>query len=54
MTPLAINRRHFFSRTSHGIGMAALASLLPSRSPGAEANQDAPGPHGTLGKPHFN
>jgi hypothetical protein len=28
VTPLAINRRHFFSRTATGIGGAALASLL--------------------------
>ena len=26
--PLSLNRRHFFGRTSHGIGIAALASLI--------------------------
>jgi Protein of unknown function (DUF1501) len=29
MDPLSITRRHFFSKTSTGIGAAALASLLP-------------------------
>ena len=38
---LEINRRHFFSRTSTGIGTAALASLLCSRSANqARAEED--------------
>jgi hypothetical protein len=55
---LHLNRRHFFSRTSLGIGGAALAAILnddlaPTRAatPGP-INLDA-APHGILGKPHF-
>ena len=45
MTPhLDITRRHFFSRASTGIGIAALASLLRGEEPKAGA---------LPGLPHF-
>lgn len=46
--PLRITRRQFFGRTSSGIGIAALASLLnpPLLAGGAPAIQSAPGPSG--------
>jgi hypothetical protein len=43
MTELSLTRRHFFSRTSTGIGVAALASLLPQESRAS----------GVPGLPHF-
>jgi len=39
---LSINRRHFLSRTSLGIGGAALAALLPGCLPGTSTNGLAP------------
>ncbi len=44
MNPLEMTRRHFFSRTSKGIGVAALSSLL---------NRDAQASGGLPGLPHF-
>src|ERR1043166_7244163 len=41
---LALTRRHFFSRSSTGIGIAALASLL---------SENAPASGGLPGLPHF-
>src|SRR5712675_1202356 len=41
---LALTRRHFFSRSSKGIGIAALMSLL---------SEDATGAGGLPGLPHF-
>src|SRR5262245_13412091 len=49
---IVLTRRHFFGRTSAGIGMAALATLL-----GSERNSRANGPgesaDGLPGLPHF-
>ncbi|MBI3680412.1 MAG: DUF1501 domain-containing protein [Acidobacteria bacterium] len=45
MTPLEITRRHFFSRTSTGVGAAALASLL---------GREAKAAGGLPGLPHFS
>ena len=42
--PLALTRRHFFSVSSKGIGIAALASLL---------SEDAKASGGLPGLPHF-
>ncbi|WP_165229523.1 DUF1501 domain-containing protein [Aquisphaera insulae] len=59
--PLAVNRRHFFSRTSLGVGSAALASLI-GRSAMADADPAAdvpprtavdPAYRGVLAAPHF-
>jgi hypothetical protein len=49
---LSMTRRHFFGRTSTGIGVAALASLL---DPKAFAGTPAAGPKtvGLAGMPHF-
>ena len=44
-----ITRRHFFSRTSTGIGIAALGSLLTQDGFGAEAGATG----GMPGLPHF-
>ncbi|MBI3693733.1 MAG: DUF1501 domain-containing protein [Acidobacteria bacterium] len=44
MKPLLLTRRHFFSRTSTGLGLAALASLLP---------RDLEASTGLPGLPHF-
>jgi uncharacterized protein DUF1501 len=50
-TQLLLTRRHFFSLTSTGIGVAALASLL---SKDLRASDEAPNPAGGLpGLPHF-
>ena len=49
-TQLLLTRRHFFARTSHGLGMAALASLLGER---AAADQPAGHTGGLPGLPHF-
>jgi len=46
LTELALTRRHFFSRTSTGIGIAALASLL-------KESGHAAGAGGLPGLPHF-
>jgi hypothetical protein len=46
MNPLALTRRHFFSRTSTGIGVAALASLL-------KASDRDPKTGGLVGLPHY-
>ena len=46
MTELALTRRHFFSRSSTGIGVAALASLL-------EGSGHASDSGGLPGLPHF-
>jgi len=52
MQNLTINRRHFFSRASTGIGVAALASLLQEQSPAATTEQrNAIG--GLSDLPHF-
>jgi len=47
-----MNRRHFLSKTSLGIGSAALASLLNPLKGFANTNNSAP-TDGVLGKPHF-
>lgn len=49
---LRMTRRAFFSRTSTGIGIAALASLLPA-SLSAEESKFNPKTGGLLGLPHF-
>jgi len=46
LTELALTRRHFFSRTSTGIGVAALASLLAESGHAAHSG-------GLPGLPHF-
>lgn len=46
---LKLTRRHFFSRTSTGIGVAALASLLESDGYSATAGVNG----GILSQPHF-
>src|SRR5215204_3006295 len=48
--PFAITRRHFFARTSRGLGAIALASLLP-RSGFAVNEPKSIG--GLAGLPHF-
>lgn len=49
MHPLLQTRRHFFSKSSTGIGLAALASLL-----GEDAQAEVPSVHPALpGLPHF-
>src|SRR3954453_11307644 len=48
--PLATTRRHFFSRTSVGIGGAALASILTANGYAAETG---PKTGGLPGLPHF-
>ena len=58
MTPeheyaLAMTRRHFFSRTSTGIGVAALASLLNPSLFGEIGQQIDPKTGGLAGLPHF-
>ena len=50
---LSITRRHFFSRTSTGIGAAALASLLSQDSLLADAIDRDPKTGGLTGLPHF-
>jgi len=51
---LLVNRRHFFSRASVGIGTAALASLLGRASLGEEARSEASKRIGGLpALPHF-
>src|SRR5450755_4818276 len=49
---LAITRRHFFGRSSAGIGTAALASLLTSNGYGATTGTD-PKTGGLSGLPNF-
>ena len=49
---LELTRRHFFSRTSTGIGVAALASLLQSDGAMA-ATAGSAASSGVLEKPHF-
>lgn len=49
---LAMTRRHFFSRTSTGIGIAALASLMDPRL-FAETTAIDPKTGGLVGLPHF-
>lgn len=49
---LRMTRRHFFGRTSTGIGTAALASLL-NPTVGSAENATPSADHGVLGKPHF-
>jgi len=49
---LAMTRRHFFGRSSAGIGTAALASLLTSSGYGAATGTD-PKTGGLAGLPHF-
>jgi hypothetical protein len=49
---LAMTRRHFFGRSSAGIGTAALATLLSSNGYGATAGTD-PKTGGLAGLPHF-
>src|SRR5690349_23890374 len=50
--PISITRRHFFSRTSTGIGVAALASLLCPEAFAGTAELD-PKTGGLAGLPHF-
>ena len=52
---LLLTRRHFFSLSSAGIGVAALATLLNEDLPAAGAVQTAgqPLPGGLPGLPHF-
>src|SRR5215470_13584148 len=50
---LAVTRRHFFGRSSAGIGVAALASLLESSGYGATTGID-PKTGGLNGLPHFS
>ena len=49
---LALTRRHFFARTSTGIGIAALASLMDARLFADNAAID-PQTGGLAGLPHF-
>jgi hypothetical protein len=49
---LQINRRYFFSRTSQGIGTAALASLLNAGSANAKESRNGIG--GLTDLPHYN
>jgi len=49
---LMLTRRHFFGRTTKGIGMAALASLF-SRDLEAEGAPGAKAYGGLPGLPHF-
>lgn len=48
-----LTRRHFFSRTSMGLGTAALASLIPSRGEAAEVAAATAGTGGLPGLPHY-
>src|ERR1700687_3403340 len=50
-TELLLTRRHFFSRGSTGIGIAALAGLLTRDVRGA--SETSHGPPGLPGLPHF-
>ncbi len=52
MDPLSLTRRHFFSRASHGLGVAALASLLGEDLRAAKAESGA-SIGGLDGIPHF-
>src|SRR5713101_7696077 len=45
-----LTRRHFFARGAHGLGTAALASLLPAK---AAAGEQISPIGGLLGLPHF-
>src|SRR5882724_4304072 len=47
----AITRRHFFARTTKGLGTIALASLLPGKLAAAAAQEKASG--GLPGFPNF-
>src|SRR5689334_5966532 len=49
---LLLTRRHFFGRSSAGIGIAALASLLTENLGAAETAQENPA-GGLPGIPHF-
>jgi hypothetical protein len=48
----ALTRRHFFSKTSTGLGMAALASLLGTDASAETLDRD-PKTGGLVGLPHF-
>jgi hypothetical protein len=50
---LSMTRRHFFSRTSTGIGAAALASLFSQDTLLAETAERDPKTTGLIGLPHF-
>ena len=50
---LSMTRRHFFSRTSTGIGAAALASLFSQDTLLAETVERDPKTTGLVGLPHF-
>ena len=50
---LSFTRRHFFSRGSTGIGVAALASLFTQESSGAESAERDAKTGGLAGLPHF-
>src|SRR5438270_1187661 len=50
---LSFTRRHLFSRSSTGIGVAALASLFTQESPGAESAERDTKTGGLIGLPHF-
>lgn len=51
-TPTLLSRRHFLSRTSLGLGAAALSSLLPGCLPAAARAAAERGSRGLLGAPH--
>src|SRR6266851_5124561 len=50
---LSMTRRHFFSRTSTGIGAAALASLFSQDALLGETAERDPKTTGLIGLPHF-
>ncbi len=50
---LSMSRRHFLSKTSLGIGTAALGSLLPGCMTANKQGTDVAGNSGVLGSPHF-
>ncbi len=50
---LLLTRRHFFGKASHGLGVAALASLLAEQGMAAARAGDAAALGGLAGLPHF-
>ncbi len=50
---LLLTRRHFFGKTSHGLGVAALASLFAEQGMAAARAGDASALGGLAGLPHF-
>ncbi len=51
--PNQLSRRHFLKRTSYGLGVAALASLLQPNLFGKSSGDSGPKSLGSLGAPHF-